>query len=145
MLSSKSQYILSKIGIPLFEPFDAEPSTSNTPIFYYQKDCILTLHANSADNYSEKELQLLNAIIAPIKGEASIILTGALSSSEMTLSALQESIGSNEAPKLILAFLNLESSEQGLNWIQAPSLSSLVDSPALKKDLWSQLKPFQSV
>ena len=44
MLSNKSQYILSKIGIPLFE--DAKNPTKNDEIniYFFQKDNILTLH-----------------------------------------------------------------------------------------------------
>ena len=58
MLSNKSQYILSKIGIPLFE--DAKNTTKNDEnnIHFFQKDNILTLHANSVDEYSEKEIKL---------------------------------------------------------------------------------------
>ena len=61
MLSNKSQYILSKIGIPLFE--DAKNPTKNDEIniYFFQKDNILTLHANSVDEYSEKEVKLLEA------------------------------------------------------------------------------------
>ena len=81
MLSNKSQYILSKIGIPLFE--DAKNPTKNDEIniYFFQKDNILTLHANSVDEYSEKEIKLLEAIIEAIHGPNQSASQGVVTSS----------------------------------------------------------------
>ena len=54
MLSNKSQYILSKIGIPLFEDAKNPSINDEINIYFFQKDNILTLHANSVDEYSRK-------------------------------------------------------------------------------------------
>ena len=62
-LSNKSQYILSKIGIPLFEDAKNPSINDEINIYFFQKDNILTLHANSVDEYPEKEIKLLEAII----------------------------------------------------------------------------------
>ena len=81
MLSNKSQYILSKIGIPLYE--DAKNPTKNDEmnIYFFQKDNILTLHANSVDEYSEKEIKLLEAIIEAIRGPTQSASQGVITSS----------------------------------------------------------------
>ena len=63
MLSNKSQYILSKIGIPLYTDAKNLFVSDEINIHFFQKDNILTLHANSVDEYSEKEVKLLDAII----------------------------------------------------------------------------------
>ena len=68
MLSNKSQYILSKIGIPLFEDNTKSSIKQESTIHFYQKDSILTLHLISVDKYHEKEANLLDAIIASMKG-----------------------------------------------------------------------------
>ena len=81
MLSNKSQYILSKIGIPLFE--DAKNPTKNDEIniYFFQKDNILTLHANSVDEYPEKEIKLLEAIIGAIRGPSKPASQGVITAS----------------------------------------------------------------
>ena len=56
MLSNKSQYILSKIGIPLYTDAKNLSVSDEINIHFFQKDNILTLHANSVDEYSEKEI-----------------------------------------------------------------------------------------
>ncbi|MDB9947982.1 hypothetical protein OAD71_06965, partial [Gammaproteobacteria bacterium] len=66
MLSNKSQYILSKIGIPLFEDNTKLSIKQERIIHYYQKDSILTLHLISVDEYPEKAINLLEAIISSI-------------------------------------------------------------------------------
>ena len=68
MLSNKSQYILSKIGIPLFQDVQNISVNDVSSLHFFQKDNILTLHANSVDEYSEKEIKLLEAIIQAIHG-----------------------------------------------------------------------------
>ena len=82
MLSNKSQYILSKIGIPLFRDANKPHVNDETRIFFFQKDNILTLHANSVDDYSEKEMKLLEAIIDSIHGPNTSPTMGSLFSSK---------------------------------------------------------------
>ena len=69
MLSNKSQYILSKIGIPLYQDNTKSLIKQESAIHFYQKDSILTLHLISVDKYSEKEINLLEAIMGSMKGE----------------------------------------------------------------------------
>ena len=78
MLSNKSQFILSKIGIPLYGDSNKHQANDETRIFFFKKDNILTLHANSVDDYSEKEMKLLEAIVDSIRGPSASATMGTL-------------------------------------------------------------------
>jgi len=143
MLSNKSQYILSKIGIPLFE--DAKNPTKNNEIniYFFQKDNILTLHANSVDEYSEKEIKLLEAIIEAIHGPNQSTSQGVVtSSSREPLNTKDFKVSSDL--KATLVFCELNNLLDGLDFIASPTLEDMLSNPDLKKDLWSKLKPLQS-
>ena len=143
MLSNKSQYILSKIGIPLFE--DAKNPTKNDEIniYFFQKDNILTLHANSVDEYSEKEVKLLEAIIGAISGPNQSASQGVITSSSAEPFNIKDFKVSSDL-KATLVFCQLNNSLDGLDLISSPALEDMLSNPSLKKDLWSKLKPLQS-
>jgi hypothetical protein len=143
MLSNKSQYILSKIGIPLFE--DAKNPTKNDEIniYFFQKDNILTLHANSVDEYSEKEVKLLEAIIGAISGPNQSASQGVITSSSEEPFNIKDFKGSSDL-KATLVFCQLNNFLDGLDLISSPALEDMLSNPSLKKDLWSKLKPLQS-
>jgi hypothetical protein len=143
MLSNKSQYILSKIGIPLFE--DAKNPTKNDEIniYFFQKDNILTLHANSVDEYSEKEVKLLEAIIGAISGPNQSASQGVITSSSEEPINIKDFKGSSDL-KATLVFCKLNNFLDGLDLISSPALKDMLSNPSLKKDLWSKLKPLQS-
>ena len=143
MLSNKSQYILSKIGIPIFE--DAKNPTKNDEIniYFFQKDNILTLHANSVDEYSEKEVKLLEAIIGAISGPNQSASQGVITSSSEEPFNIKDFKGSSDL-KATLVFCKLSNFLDGLDLISSPALEDMLSSPSLKKDLWSKLKPLQS-
>jgi hypothetical protein len=143
MLSNKSQYILSKIGIPIFE--DAKNPTKNDEIniYFFQKDNILTLHANSVDEYSEKEVKLLEAIIGAISGPNQSASQGVITSSSEEPFNIKDFIGSSDL-KATLVFCKLNNFLDGLDLISSPALEDMLSNPSLKKDLWSKLKPLQS-
>ena len=143
MLSNKSQYILSKIGIPLFE--DAKNLTKNDEIniYFFQKDNILTLHANSVDEYSEKEVKLLEAIIEAISGPNQSASQGVITSSSEEPINIKDFKGSSDL-KATLVFCKLNNFLDGLDLISSPALKDMLSNPSLKKDLWSKLKPLQS-
>ena len=143
MLSNKSQYILSKIGIPLFE--DAKNPTKNDEIniYFFQKDNILTLHANSVDEYSEKEIKLLEAIIEAIHGPNQSASQGIVTSSSREPFNTKDFKVSSDL-KATLVFCELNNLFDGLDFIVSPTLEDMLSSPDLKKDLWSKLKPLQS-
>ena len=143
MLSNKSQYILSKIGIPIFE--DAKNPTKNDEIniYFFQKDNILTLHANSVDEYSEKEIKLLEAIIEAIHGPNQSASQGALTSSSREPFNTKDFKVSSDL-KATLVFCELNNLFDGLDFIVSPTLEDMLANPDLKKDLWSKLKPLQS-
>ena len=143
MLSNKSQYILSKIGIPLFE--DAKNPTKNDEIniYFFQKDNILTLHANSVDEYSEKEIKLLEAIIEAIHGPNQSASHGIVTSSSREPFNTKDFKVSSDL-KATLVFCELNNLFDGLDFIVSPTLEDMLSNPDLKKDLWSKLKPLQS-
>ena len=143
MLSNKSQYILSKIGIPLFE--DAKNPTKNDEIniYFFQKDNILTLHANSVDEYSEKEINLLEAIIEAIHGPNQSASQGVVTSSSRVPFNTKDFKVSSDL-KATLVFCELNNLFDGLDFIVSPTLEDMLANPDLKKDLWSKLKPLQS-
>ena len=143
MLSNKSQYILSKIGIPLFE--DAKNPTKNDEIniYFFQKDNILTLHANSVDEYSEKEIKLLEAIIEAIHGTNQSASQGVVTSSSREPFNTKDFKVSSDL-KATLVFCELNNLFDGLDFIVSPTLECMLSNPDLKKDLWSKLKPLQS-
>jgi hypothetical protein len=143
MLSNKSQYILSKIGIPIFE--DAKNPTKNDEIniYFFQKDNILTLHANSVDEYSEKEVKLLEAIIGAISGPNQSASQGVITSSSEEPFNIKDFKGSSDL-KATLVFYKLNNFLDGLDLISSPALEDMLSNPSLKKDLWSKLKPLQS-
>ena len=143
VLSNKSQYILSKIGIPLFE--DAKNPTKNDEIniYFFQKDNILTLHANSVDEYSEKEIKLLEAIIEAIHGPNQSASQGIVTSSSREHFNTKDFKVSSDL-KATLVFCELNNLFDGQDFIVSPTLEDMLSNPDLKKDLWNKLKPLQS-
>ena len=144
MLSNKSQYILSKIGIPLYADTNNLAASDEIDIHFFQKDNILTLHANSVDEYSEKEVKLLEAIIAAIHGTKQPASRGAISSSSHDPIDDITSLHDTAKLKATLVFFDPKNLFDDLNLIISPSLKAMLDNPNLKKDLWSKLKPLQS-
>ena len=143
MLSNKSQYILSKIGIPLFQDVQNISVNDVSSLHFFQKDNILTLHANSVDEYSEKEIKLLEAIIKAIHGPLSAITQGSIVVSSTKPLDLKNFSELSEI-KATLIFCNFDLCSNSMNPIKSPSLQEMLNDPSLKKDLWKKLKPLQS-
>ena len=139
MLSNKSQYILSKIGIPIFE--DAKNPTKNDEIniYFFQKDNILTLHANSVDDYSEKEMKLLGAIIDSIHGPNTSPTRGSLFASNTKPLEIHQ-FYEGEKLKAIIIFSGSIEPYIKINAISSPSLEEMLNDKSLKKTLWQKLK-----
>ena len=143
MLSNKSQYILSKIGISLFQDVQNIFVNDVSSLHFFQKDNILTLHANSVDEYSEKEIKLLEAIIKAIHGTLSAITQGSIDVSSAKSLDLKNFSELTEI-KATLIFCNFDLCSNSMNPIKSPSLQEMLNDPSLKKDLWKKLKPLQS-
>ena len=143
MLSNKSQYILSKIGIPLFQDVQNISVNDVSSLHFFQKDNILTLHANSVDEYSEKEIKLLEAIIEAIHGPNQSASQGVVTSSSREPFNTKDFKVSSDL-KATLVFCELNNLFDGLDFIVSPTLEDMLANPDLKKDLWSKLKPLQS-
>ena len=143
MLSNKSQYILSKIGIPLYADTNNLAASDEIDIHFFQKDNILTLHAHSVDEYSEKEIKLLEAIIEAIRGPNQSVSQGVMSSSSGKPFNTNDFKGSSDL-KVTLLFCEINNLLDGLDLIISPALEDMLSNPSLKKELWSRLKPLQS-
>jgi len=143
MLSNKSQYILSKIGIPIFQDAQNPSVNDETTIYFFQKDNILTLHTNSVDEYSEKEIKLLEAIIGAIQGPAAPVSQGEVIVSLKEPLEIKHFTESSNI-KATLLFYDFGDFSKSLNPIQSPSLQGMLFDPSLKKDLWTKLKPLHS-
>ena len=143
MLSNKSQYILSKIGIPLFGNANKPQINDETRIFFFQKDNILTLHANSVDDYSEKEMKLLEAIVDSIRGPSASPTMGTLFTSNKQPIEIRQ-FSEVENLKAIIIFSSSIEPYTKLNAITSPSLEEMFIDPSLKKTLWQKLKPLRS-
>ena len=145
MLSNKSQYILSQIGIPLFKDNTKLSIKQESAIHYYQKDSILTLHLISVDEYPENEINLLEAIIGSIKGNESNAKQGNypyLAGEHLNFAQIVEE---NNPIKAVLIFFDAQLDAQlittNMEFITSASLFDMLANPALKKDLWAQIKP----
>ena len=143
MLSNKSQYILSKIGISLFQDTQNLSLIDENTIHFFQKDNILTLHANSVDEYSEKEIKLLDAIIDSIHGRLSAITQGNIIISSGQPLDLNNFSELSEI-KATLIFCNIGLCKSSMNPIKSPSLKEMLIDSSLKKDLWKKLKSLQA-
>ena len=139
MLSNKSQYILSKIGIPLFRDTNKPHVNDERRIFFFQKDNILTLHANSVDDYSEKEMKLLEAIIDSIHGSNTSPTMGSLSAS-ITQPLESHQFSEGKKLKAIIIFSSSIEPYIKINAISSPSLEEMLSDKSLKKTLWQKLK-----
>ena len=142
MLSNKSQYILSQIGIPLFIKDNTKLSIKQeSTIHYYQKDSILTLHLISVDEYPEKEINLLEAIIGSIKGNESDTKKGNHPYLEGEHLNFEQIVEENNVIKAVLIFFDAQLITTNMEFIASASLVDMLANPALKKDLWAQIKP----
>ncbi|MDC0485096.1 MAG: hypothetical protein P8L73_05710 [SAR86 cluster bacterium] len=141
MLSNKSQYILSKIGIPIFEDAQNPSQSGEIIIHFYKKDNILTLHAISVDEYTEKEIKLLEAIIGAVQGSTEPASQGIIAAMPTEPIQPDQLPKSSVDVKATLVFSDQINIAKDLEPIQSPSLQGMISDPSLKKELWSKLKP----
>lgn len=142
VLSNKSQYILSKIGIPLFEDKSKLSTKEERTIHYYQKDAILTLHLISVDEYPEKEKNLLEAIIGSIKGNSSDAIAGKYAFLEGENINFEQITAENQSIKAILVFFDAMLITSNRKFVESPPLENMLARSTLKQNLWAQIKPF---
>ena len=140
MLSNKSQYILSKIGIPLYQDNTKSLIKQESAIHFYQKDSILTLHLISVDKYHEKEANLLDAIIASMKGGRTSDSHGELTYLEGDTLKLDQILDKSYPVKAILVFFDSKSFSTDMKYIESAPLTDMLKDPALKKNLWAKIK-----
>ena len=110
----------------------------------FQKDNILTLHANSVDDYSEKEMKLLEAIIDSIHGPNTSPTMGSIFSSKTQPVEIHQ-FSEGEKLKAIIIFSSLIEPYIKINAISSPSLEEMLNDKSLKKTLWQKLKPLHTI
>ena len=140
MLSNKSQYILSKIGIPLFEDNTKSLIKQESTIHFYQKDSILTLHLISVDKYPEKEINLLEAIINSMKGDQITKSHGEFTFFEGETVKCDQIIDNSHPIKATLMFFDKKLLSTDTKCIESAPLIDMLSDPTLKKNLWAQIK-----
>ena len=140
MLSNKSQYILSKIGIPLYQDNTKSLIKQESAIHFYQKDSILTLHLISVDKYSEKEINLLEAIMGSMKGEQASESHGEFTFEEGESLRCEKILNNSHSIKATLVFFDAKLLSIDTNCIESPPLIDMLNDPTLKKNLWAQIK-----
>ena len=140
MLSNKSQYILSKIGIPLSEDNSQLPTKEESTLHFYQKDNILTLHLISVDAYPEKEINLLEAIMGAMKGEQASESHGEFTFVEGESVRCEKILNNSHPIKATLVFFDTKLLSTDANCIESPPLIDMLSDPTLKKNLWAQIK-----
>ena len=140
MLSNKSQYILSKIGIPLFEDNTKSLIKQESTIHFYQKDSILTLHLISVDKYPEKEINLLEAIISSMKGDQTTQSHGEFTFFEGETVKCDQIIDNSHPIKATLMFFDKKLLSTDTKCIESAPLIDMLSDPILKKNLWAQIK-----
>ena len=141
MLSNKSQYILSKIGIPVFEDNTKSFMKQENTIYFFQKDSILTLHLISFDKYPEKEINLLEEIISSIKGDRASPSNGEFIFLNGEAIKLEQILDNSYSIKAVLVFFDAKFLSTDLECIESPPLQDMLNNPALKKNLWAKIKP----
>jgi len=140
MLSNKSQYILSKIGIPLYQDNTKSLIKQESAIHFYQKDSILTLHLISVDKCSEKEINLLEAIMGSMKGEQASESHGEFTFVEGESVRCEKILNNSHPIKATLVFFDTKLLSTDANCIESPPLIDMLSDPTLKKNLWAQIK-----
>ena len=96
-----------------------------------------------SNDYSEKEMKLLEAIVDSIRGPSASATMGAfLTSNKQPIEIRQFSEGENL--KAIIIFSSSIESFISFNAITSPSLEQMLIDSNLKKTLWQKLKPLQA-
>ena len=139
IISSKSQIILAKIGIPTYKRRDKLGQNSSDKIILHKRDKILALLQFPLQSYTKQEQNLFISIM------------NTMTSQKPLIEEFSESFDSNNKNEPSLVIKKFSKETKGIisfgisadiknSFIQAPSLASMIDNQELKKPLWKTIK-----
>ena len=139
IISSKSQIILAKIGIPTYKRRDKLGQNSSDKIILHKRDKILALLQFPLQNYTKEEQNLFISIM------------NTMTSQKPLIEEFSKTFNSNKRNDLSSIIQKASLQTRGVisfgipidiksAFIQAPSLALILDNPALKKPLWEKIQ-----
>ena len=139
MISSKSKVILAKIGIPIYVKRDNLGQNFMNTIILHKRDKILALLELPLIKHTKEEQDLFISIMNTMTCQKPLIEEFSKSFNPKDTKELSSVIqmASNKTNGIISFGIPINTTTK---FIQAPSLSSIIDNPDLKKPLWEKIK-----
>ena len=139
MISSKSKVILAKIGIPTYVKRDNLGQNFLKTIILHKRDKILAVLELPLGKHTKEEQDLFISIMNTMTCQKPLIEEFSKSFNPKDTKELSSIIqmASDQTNGVISFGIPIDSSN---GFIQAPSLSSIIDNPDLKKPLWEKIK-----
>ena len=139
MISSKSKVILAKIGIPTYVKRDHLGQNFLNTIILHKRDKILALLELPLIKHTKEEQDLFISIMNTMTCQKPLIEEFSKSFNPKDTKELSSVIqmASNKTNGIISFGIPINTTTK---FIQAPSLSSIIDNPDLKKPLWEKIK-----
>lgn len=139
MISSKSKVILAKIGIPIYVKRDNLGQNFMNTIILHKRDKILALLELPLIKHTKEEQDLFISIMNTMTCQKPLIEEFSKSFNPKDTKELSSIIqmASNKTNGIISFGIPINTTNK---FIQAPSLSSIIDNPDLKKPLWEKIK-----
>ena len=139
IISSKSQTILLNIGIPTFIKRENLGQKSSKSIIFHKRDKVLALLLKPLEKYSKEEQSLFISIMNTMSSRNSkneeLSESFDLKSDKQLNEIIQKKYNKSE---IIISF-GLKA-KLDIDVIHAPSLSSIISNPNLKRPLWEKIK-----
>ena len=139
IISSKSQTILLNIGIPTYIKRENLGQKSSKSIIFHKRDKVLALLLKPLEKYSNEEQSLFISIMNTMSSRNSkneeLTESFDFKSDKQLNEIIQKKYNKSE---IIISFglkIKLD-----IDVIQAPSLSSIISNPNLKRPLWEKIK-----
>ena len=137
IISSKSQTILLNIGIPTYIKRENLGQKSSKSIIFHKRDKVLSLLLKPLEKYSKEEQSLFISIMNTMSSRNSkneeLSESFDLKSDKQLNEIIQKKYNKSE---IIISF-GLKT-KLDIDVIQAPSLSSIISNPNLKRPLWEK-------
>ena len=139
MISSKSKVILAKIGIPTYVKRDNLGQNVLKTITVKKRDKILAALELPLGKQKKEEQDLFISIMNTMTCQKPLIEEFSKSFNPKDTKELSSVIqmASNKTNGIISFGITINTTTK---FIQAPSLSSIIDNPDLKKPLWEKIK-----
>ena len=139
MISSKSKVILAKIGIPTYVKRDNLGQNFLKTIILHKRDKILAVLELPLGKHTKEEQDLFISIMNTMTCQKPLIEEFSKSFNPKDTKELSSVIqmASHKTNGIISFGIPINTTTK---FIQAPSLSSIIDNPDLKKPLWEKIK-----